>query len=230
MDRQTALRKVLRCLRLAASSNPHEAAAALRQARALMDQHGLTEADAYASEIHDADAPTRCRGAVPPQSLMFLISVIEAGFRCNVVIVRRHGWDGRGDTTIRFYGAGSDAEVAAYAFTVLRRQLEADKAKHTKRIRRRANKETRGEQFAMGWVSAVAQQFPTAELSDERRAAIEAKKQSDHGELSKCSGREIGKPGASNWRDRDAGYDAGARARVNPGLSGSAQRKLERSS
>jgi hypothetical protein len=227
MDRETALRKVLRCLRLAASSNPHEAAAALRQARALMDQYGLTEADAYASEIHEADAPTRCRGAVPTQSLMFLISVVEDGFRCGVVIRREKGWRGEGRTTVHFYGAGSDAEVAAYAFTVLRRQLEADKAKHTQRIRKRSNKETRGEEFAIGWISAVSRLFPKAELSDERKAAIDSKKQSLHGSLQACAGREVAKPGAPSWRDREAGYDAGSRARVNPGVGESAQQKLE---
>lgn len=230
MDRETAIRKVLRCLRLAASSNPHEAAAALRQARALMDQHGLTEADAYASEIHDADAPTRCRGAVPPRSLMFLITVVSDGFRCDVVIARSRGWRGDGSTTIRFYGAGSDAQIAAYAFTVLRRQLEADKAKHTRRIRKRSSKETRGEEFAIGWVSAVSRLFTKAELPAGRRAAIDAKMQAEHGELEMRGGREIGKLTASSWRDRDAGYDAGSRARVNAGLGESAQRKLEKTS
>lgn len=135
MDRETALRKVLRCLRLAASPNAHESAAALRQARALMDQYGLTEADAYATEIHEADAATRCRGAVPPQSLMFLIGVVSDGFRCDVVVARSRGWRGDGSTAVRFYGGGSDPQVAAYAFAVLRRQLEADKTKHTRRIR-----------------------------------------------------------------------------------------------
>lgn len=226
MNRETAVRKILRCLRLAASSNPNEAATALRQARSMMDMHGLTEADAYASEIHEADAPTRCRGATPTRSLMYLISVIEDGFRCASVIVRAVGLRGEGRTTIRFYGAGSEAQIAAYAFTVLRRQLEADKAKHTARIRKRVNKESRGEAFALGWVCAIARQFPKAEISDDRVVAIETKK-ALLGEMSKVSGREIAKAGASSTHDRVAGYYAGSRARVNAGLGESAQRKLE---
>jgi len=227
MDRDTALRKVLRCLRLAASSNPHEAAAALRQARALMDQHGLTEADAYATEIHDADAPTRCRGATPPSSLVFLLGVVSDGFRCKAVILRKKDWRGGGSTTIRFYGAGSDAQVASYAFAVLRRQLEADKAKHTARVRKRANKEARGEEFAFGWVAAVARLFPRAELPEERRGAIEARMHAQNGDAGKTSGREVAKNSAAGWRDREAGYHAGSRARVNPGIGESGQRKLE---
>jgi len=224
MNRETALRKVLQCLRLAGSSNPHEAAAALRQARALMDKFGLTEDDAYASEIHHADAPTRCRGTNPPVSLTILINIVGRGFRCDVVVMRSPGWT----TEVRFFGAGSDAQVAAYAFTVLRRQMEADKAKHTARIRKRAHKEARGERFALGWVSAVARLFPEAELSGERRAAIDAAVNA-LGQLQKVDGRAIGKQSAASSRDSDAGYYAGSRARVNPGIGESGQRKLEHS-
>ena len=230
MDRETAIRKVLRCLRLASSANPHEAATALRQARAMMDEFGLTEADAYASEVHEADAATRCRGAKPTTSLMFLIAVVADGFRCEVVIDRERGWPGEGKTTVRFYGAGSDAEVAAYAFTVLRRQLEADKSRQTRRIRKRANKEARGEEFAIGWVSAVRRLFPKVELTSEQQAALDAAIHARNGELREETGREIGKRGRAGWNDRDAGHAAGSNARVNPGLKESSQPKLERHS
>lgn len=36
------LAKIKKCLALASSSNPNEAATALRQARALMEKHGVT--------------------------------------------------------------------------------------------------------------------------------------------------------------------------------------------
>ena len=49
MNRDQALRKVMACLRMAGSSNPTEAATALRQARALMEKYGLNEADAAAA-------------------------------------------------------------------------------------------------------------------------------------------------------------------------------------
>ncbi|MBR0347051.1 MAG: DUF2786 domain-containing protein [Rudaea sp.] len=234
MDRKTALRKVLSCLRLAASSNPNEAAAALRQARALMDEHGLTEADAYASEIHHADAPTRCRGSVPARSLMFLIDIVATGFRCDVVIhrvsrtVMRNGWPAsESTTTVRFFGAGSDAEIAAYAFSVLRRQLEVDKGKHTARVRKRANKERRGEEFAIGWISAVRHQFPGAELADDRKAAIARAIESKHTNIVQTAGREVGKHGRASYGDRDAGYIKGSAARVHPGVGDNGPRKLE---
>lgn len=230
MKRETAIRKIMRCLRLAASNNVHEAAAALRQARALMDKYGLTEVDAYASEIHSVCGKTRCRGAVPPQSLMALIKVVADGFRCDVVINRVLGLRGKGSTTVNFYGAGSDAEVAAYAFVVLRRQLEADKAKHTSRVRIRRNKEVRGEYFALGWVAAVARLFPKEVLTEAQQAAIDAKMASDHGKLKESAGRKITGRGSTLWRDSDAGYDSGSRARLHVGMGGTTQRQMEKTS
>lgn len=226
MTRDQAIRKVLACLRLSASSNPHEAANALRQARALMDKYGLTEADAAASEIHDAEAATRARGAQLPRSLCFLATVVADGYRCESVIHCRPNFFGSGSTSVRFYGAGADAEIAAYAFTVLRRQLEADKAAHTKRVRKRANKARRGEDFALGWVSAVAQLFPKDALPEGRETAIAAAIKHRSGETKPTTGREIGKTGRANPNDGWAGYEAGKGAQLNPGLTESGQRRL----
>lgn len=225
MDRQTAIRKVLRCLRMASSSNPNEAAAALRQARALMSEHGLTEADAYASEIHQAEAPTRCRGAMLTQSLSFLANTVAEGFRCDIVVNRTLGYQAK--TVINFYGAGSDAEIAAYAFTVLRRKLEADRAKHTARIRKRANKEARGEQFAIGWIQAVRLRFAPAELPDGRAAALENAIALKAPGTTKSDAREIGKHGKATWEDRAHGFLKGTGAHVNAGLGENKQGRLE---
>jgi hypothetical protein len=79
MGREKALRKIYGCLRMAGSSNPTEAATALRQARALIDKYGLTEADATASEIEAAEAPTGYRGGRVPQSPLALANLVAGG-------------------------------------------------------------------------------------------------------------------------------------------------------
>lgn len=231
MTREQALRKVLACLRLAGSSNPNEAAAALRQANALMTKYGLTEADALASEIRDAEAPTRCRGTMLPKSLAVLANMVAGGYRCQIVVQAVQGFDCNlnltGRTAVRFFGAGADAQVAAYAFTVLRRQLEADRAHHTRRIRKRANRDARGEAFALGWVRAVAALFPSSELPDGRAHAIDAAIAQRMGATTKEQGRQIGKPRAAHALDQVAGLIAGKGARLNPGLGENGQRRLE---
>ncbi|GGK08854.1 DUF2786 domain-containing protein [Luteimonas terricola] len=231
MTREQALRKVLACLRLSRSSNPNEAAAGLRQAKALMAKFGLSEDDAVAAEIRDAEVTTRSRGAMVPQSVLALANLVADGYRCKPVISCKRHYDfeaGRmsGRTTISFFGANADAEVATYAFTVLNRQLQSSKTAHTKRIRKRANKARRGEEFALGWTSAVAKLFPKDELSAERNSAIERAIRLRVGETEKTTGREIGKAGRSNPDDRWLGYAAGANAQLHDGIAGDSQRRL----
>lgn len=221
MTREQAIRKVLACLRLAASSNPTEAATALRHARSLMDKYGLTEADAAAAEISEAEAATGFRGGMVSRSLVGLAGMVADGYRCEVVVVCLHG-----RTAVRFFGAGADAQVAAYAFTVLRRQMQADKARHIARVRKRANRERRGEEFALGWVCAIRQLFPKGALPDGTAGAIAARIAQSCGETQKSPGRELGKTGRASENDRWAGYAAGSRARVNPGIGGG-QKRLE---
>ncbi|WP_313036606.1 DUF2786 domain-containing protein [Stenotrophomonas acidaminiphila] len=232
MTRDQAIRKIQACLRLAGSSNPTEAATALRQARALMDKYGLTEADAAASDIKADEAPTGYRGGMIPQSLIALANLVADGYRCKVVIMQRSRLVPRGlwfrpasETVITFYGAGADATVAAYAFAVLRRQLRRDKAAHTKRIRKKANRERRGEVFAQGFVSALGHLFPCAELPEGREAALDAAILHVHGELETTAGKEI-KKGRANESDHWAGWRAGRGAQLNQGLA-EGHRKLE---
>lgn len=182
MNRDEAMRKIRACLRLSKSANAHEAAAALRHARALMDKYGLSEADAAAAEITSADAATRSQGAMVPNSIVFLAQIIADGYRCRVLVncYRVRGGGKGGKTRVEFYGYRSDAQVSAYAFTVLRRQLEADRSAvlsgTVKQGRRKVTASRRaqlGETFALGWVSAVRDLFPREEISTAHDHALQ---------------------------------------------------------
>lgn len=230
-DRKAILRKIRACLHLSRSSNVNEAAAALRQAQKLMLAHGVDAATAL--DIDSGEAVTRQRGAVPPASLVALARLIADGFRCRVVLARTRATSafGRqcGRTAVRFYGADGAAEVAVYAFTVLRRQLDADKQRHVRRCRKRIVKEQRAEVFALGWVAAVQALFPAAELTPERAlaidAAIDAEATSTGAQLGETTGRDV-RQGRAKDDDRYAGYVAGKAARYHPGMKGSAPREI----
>lgn len=232
VTRASALRKIQACLRLAASDNPTEAATALRQARALMEQHGLSEADAAAAEVGSSEASTGYRGGEIPQSLVALAGLVADGYRCALVVQRRRCLGVRsgsltvtGTTVVEFYGTGSDPEVAAYAFTVLRRQLQSGKAAHTRRIRKQANRDRRGEEFARGFVAALRRLFSQQEMTQERRSAIDAAITLRNGQLGTTSGKAMTKGRASD-NDRWAGFKAGEQAQLNQGV-GMATRQLE---
>lgn len=219
MDRATAVRKVRTCLRLAASSNPHEAAAALRQAKALMAQFGIGHAEAM--NVDEADAPTRARGAEVPTSILMLATICCRGFGARNVQVQMHG-----RTVFRFFGIDGVATITAYAFTVLRRQMDADRLKHISRIRKRVNREARGETFALAWVFAIKDLFPAVTLNEAHTALLgEAIRlrfpdvEQGTGGRDLTHGRKVGSKLAES--DMLAGYHKGKAARLHSGVTGS---------
>jgi hypothetical protein len=224
MDRQHILRKIKACLRLAASSNPNEAAAALRQAQAMMRAYGITHAEAM--EVGEAEVHTRARGAVPARSILWLATLAARGFGARIMIFREQGWN-TGSTVIRFYGCDGVAEIAAFAFTVLRRQLDADRLKHITRVRKRGNREARGEMFALAWVNAVAHLFPEATIADDKWLAVDEFMKARYPDAGTSNGRDLTARGKTRDDDVWAGHYAGMKARLHRGVKGGAQRALE---
>lgn len=220
MDKDRALKKVLACLRLSKSQNVNEAAAALRQAQKLMSEYGLSEAEVATAEYRYFAAPTRHRGAIPPIYINWLANRIASGFRCRSLYNRATG-------NFYFVGTHLDAQVACYSFTVMRRRLDTDKAKHTARIRKRANKIARGDAFAVGWVSAVLQLFPALDLLDDQRAALELVVNNKFGRYEKMEGRKLATSKAAGENDRLRGYVAGKDVEYQPGITGAGQAALE---
>lgn len=220
MTRDQAIRKVRACLRLAASSNPNEAAAAMRQAQALMHKYGLTPDDADAAEVLEADATTRSRGGDLSRSVLGLASIVASWFRSRCLVVK-----GLKATTVRFMGLGSDPEIAAYAFAVLRRQMERDTRKHTARIRKRANKIARGEAFAIGWQAALFERMQSKESPHSAR--IEAAMRSRYTGFGNAAAKPVPGNGKMTENDLHKGYEAGKRAQLNPGVGGTCGGQLQ---
>ena len=54
MDRQDAIEKIKKCLALSLSSNEHEAATALRQAKRMMERFGVSDEEVAPSEVSEA--------------------------------------------------------------------------------------------------------------------------------------------------------------------------------
>lgn len=219
MDRKTAIRKLRACLRLAASSNPNEAAAALRQAQALMREHGLTEDDA---EIESRAAPLRHRRTELPPYIIELIDLVADAFGTSPLLAPNDKLNG---LVIRFYGPPAAAEVSATAFTVLRRQLDRDIQRHTKRIRKRANKEARGNEFGCGWTAAVRHKLPASDSMLMQRERMDDYVQSGGaGKTVSRPAREIA--GKSRLDDRVTGFMHGDAARVFDAVEQNKQRLL----
>ncbi len=143
------LAKIRKCLALGASANEHEAAAAIAKARALMEEHGITEAMLELAEIEEATARASRTRRPPHWENIVAATVCHALAVVNFI-------DARGDR--QFVGRGPRAEVASYAFAVLFRKLKAARADYIASQLRRckpARKRARDDLFCEGWASAV---------------------------------------------------------------------------
>ena len=217
MAEKKILDKIKKCLALAGSANEHEAAAALRQAQKLMEQHGVTDQDVLASQAGEAGAKA---GAVskPAQWEAMLAGRIANAFGCELVFSRRT-W-----TTA----------VAAYAYQVLLRQARAARtnfiATALKRVRKPSVKTARADLFCEGWVKTAMRTVSGWSRTEDQAAAVTAYIESNYpslGTLATCDRKP------TNLRDHHLndfaqGTAAGRGAVLNRGVAaGAGQAALE---
>ncbi|WP_054285926.1 DUF2786 domain-containing protein [Gulbenkiania mobilis] len=218
MDKQTAIEKIRKCLALAKSANEHEAAAALRQAQALMRKYGVEDGDILMAEVSEARVRAGAK-TKPVKWESMLSSAVAVAFGCRKVFVQE--WKAGYWT---FIGCGPAAEIATYAYTVLMRQLRKARSDyqqtHCKRLVP-ASKTRRADLFCEAWVAAVRRQieaFPGTQANEEALEVYMAKEYPDLGTLVPRD-RQAGK----NLRDGDmnartAGWSAGRQAQLNHGV------------
>jgi hypothetical protein len=173
MDRKI-LDKIKKCLRLAQSSNAHEAAAAMRQAQKLMQLHGVSTDDVVISEVESFTVKSGA-GQIPPAHLCMLANMVDKAFGAeSVYSCGRHAsrWVGR----FEFFGANGTAEVAGYAYEVLARQLTRDRNAYLETLNKRIKRSTkvrRGDLYAQGWVNAVAKHVVPHQRTEAEERSIE---------------------------------------------------------
>ncbi|MBZ9574590.1 DUF2786 domain-containing protein [Modicisalibacter sp. MOD 31.J] len=219
MDNRT-LEKIKKCLALAESDNPGEAAAALRQAQKLMAKHNVTSSDLRFSEVGESQA--KSHGAQnPPRWVWFLMHTISDVFSVENLnsYVSRYG---RTESHAVFIGLGDAPNVAAYAYEVLYRQLATDRRRYLESLPKRLLRKTktrRADLFAEAWVRAVRCKVEAVAMSDEDKALVKRWKEAEYSEMEKAKHRCH-----EGLRDGDlpalrAGAEAGSKASIFRGVS-----------
>lgn len=226
MQNEDILRKIKKCLRLAESSNEHEAAAAIRQAQALMAKHGLNQDDVSISDITEAHSRA---GALARPSLweLQLSHMVASAFRCKL-IHSRCGQSARWG----FIGRDANPVVAGHAFTQLYRQLKRARQEYidTHCCRVKATTKTKqADMFCRGWVSAVARQVELHAGQNPDEALIATYLRKTHGEPGELgtTNRHQGK----TFTQADAaafqhGQQTGQAAQLHHGVTGGATQQL----
>lgn len=162
------LGKIKKALALTTSSNPNEAATALRQAHALMARHGVSVEAITMADIGEAKAESRTMSRDKPAHWETrLAALVGKAFGCQIMVHRATLPKGLGHINEGHYifvGLKQQAEVAAYTATVLMRKCKVARQQWlnenfggvgigVKGIK--AKKTRMADMFAEGWVEAI---------------------------------------------------------------------------
>lgn len=226
------LEKIKKCLRLAQSDNPNEAAAAMRQAQKLMDLHGVTSSDVEMSYVGSHTALTGA-GKSPPRHLAMLASMIGEAFGAEMIYrarfdFMRDKWVG----IFEFYGLNGAGEVSGYAFEVLLRQLKKHRSDYLATLNKRLKRSTkirRGDLYAESWIHTVSSQIDPHIRTKSDDEVLEAYKKSRFG--SRLTNLKTHN-NTKGMRHHDegalaAGHRDGKKVRFHQGVNGSRQAALE---
>lgn len=218
-NRETILEKIRKCMALTKSANEHEAAAALRQARKLMETYQVSHAEMLAVGV--TEVSTRAGViAKPPRWESYLGGYIANVFGCRLLfregVISPSHWV--------FIGLPPANDVAAYSFEVLFRQARAARkefmAQHLKRFGR-TNKIRRADLFSQGWVQSACNTVSPLTLADGAEEAIRSYMELKHPNLSKMDPVDRNKGRTLSYKDElalYAGRSAGRNAQLNRGV------------
>ena len=179
MDKHKIIDKILKCLRLSASGNPNEAAAALRQAQGLMRKYGVAESDLLQVQVHEHSA-TSAGYYNPPYWAVALSELVAEAFDCRAYIARQADQHPQ----FRFIGVDYSAEVAAYTFTHLYRQLRQARRAFIQALALEDAREARrrGNVFAQAWLFHIARVVAEFAGNATQREAVDDYVQKEYGE------------------------------------------------
>lgn len=173
------LRKVRKCLALAASANPGEAEAAMRQAQTLMRIHGITEGALDRAAVMTAHVRGKA-GQKPAEWENRLVWLCCDAFGGKPLWSKGpKGGKGDYDNGVwTFLAEGQRAELIAYTYTVLvRGALKAREAfsRDTGYAGSRVQKAALLDQFSTAYVMKLAAKVEPFALGEREVSALKAK-------------------------------------------------------
>ncbi|HEZ6630082.1 TPA: DUF2786 domain-containing protein [Neisseria meningitidis] len=182
MDKKKVLDKIKKCLALGQSANEHEAAQALKQAQALMEKYEVNAVDIALSQVSEQKADRKMAFKLANWQWR-VANMIADVFGCQSY---------QRGKTMMFYGIGNRAEISAYAFDVVYRQISADRRKFLKtcRARKPAHRTYLADQFCDGWIMGAWEKVRKFEMSDEEKGIMDGYKKKEHPDMAEARTRD----------------------------------------
>lgn len=172
MDKQAVLEKIKKCLALSKSANEHEAAQAMKQAQVLMKKYEVDAVDVVLSEVSEKGCDRQM--AFKLASWQWKVAKMVADiFGCESY---------KRGKTMMFYGLGNRAEIAAYTFDVVYRQISVARREFLKtcQARKPANRTYLADQFCEGWLAGAWNKVKKFEMSDEEKTVMDGYAEKEH--------------------------------------------------
>ncbi len=222
MTRDQALQKIKKCLALGRSAETHEAAAALRQAQKLMQEHQVTERDLSLADVVEVEVKATSSAANLWE--VALASIVADAFGCEKFARNTGAYNAAGNfvrSRFRvFVGIGAAPSVAAYAYEVLSRQCARARLAHIAKQPKNCKaitKTARGDEFAKGWVLAAAGLVERFANPERDEALLLTYMEQRHPDLKTTKVRDTTKRRKVEGH-LQAGFRAGEQARLDRGV------------
>lgn len=226
-NRDDILDKIRKCFALANSCSEHEAAAALRQARKLMERHQVSQAEMLAACVGEACATS---GVIlrPSKWEDRLAAYVAHLFGCQLIFRQ-----GLSKSHWVFVGLPPANTVAAYSFEVLYRQARKARQEYigtTLKRYKKANKIRRADLYSEGWVQTAIGNVAALSPVEGAAEAIAAYMQLKHSDCEALDSIDRNKGRQLSAKDEDsyyAGRSAGRGAQLHQGVGANKPLMLE---
>ncbi|MGK4302800.1 DUF2786 domain-containing protein [Shewanella xiamenensis] len=216
------LDKLKKLLRLAESSNPHEAALALSRAQKLMQEHGIDSDAPELAGVCESTIDALTKAQTPTQYFHCLVDMVAKVFGCTYYFQRTFI-----NMQVVFIGHDERPVIAGYVLTVLERQLSKARRDFINSLSNRMKKTTktkRADNFCEGWCMGVYRKIEAFALTEkEQSELIEYKNKT---ELTCRESRSAKSAGRSTDESRYKGYVAAKDVTLNQGVSGQESKRL----
>ncbi|MGL5344821.1 MAG: DUF2786 domain-containing protein [Plesiomonas sp.] len=224
MNKEKHLNKIKKLLRKARNnSSSHEAAAALRMAQKMMQEHGLHDIDVELLGITQANSEKAPSDAQKiPSYVAMLMMAVSLAFGVRALAGWRKTPAGDHKRSIWFYGPNERPEIAAYAFDVLTRILIRDRKTFIAGLRKgikSATKTARADGYCESWVEGVHANLDEFACTDKEEALITEYKHRHFDDVQTLCGREAKQVRGLN-EARYAGFNDGRRVKLNHAVTG----------
>lgn len=208
MNNPKIIDKICKCLRLAESANPNEAASALRQAHRLMQKYRIGEDQIRAAGVAEAVIDSGLR-YTPPFWAVALSNLVSEVFDCRVLISRRYGRA----PEFRFIGLEQTPQIAGYCFSVLNRQLEQARDNFVTQLglEEPTEQARRGEVFVQAWLIRVARTVAEFSARPASREKVDSYIREHYGETGEQWYHDSLQTGDEDYADILSGMQAGER-------------------